>query len=136
MQVLVGARSPLARRTSLRLSDLAGMPYYTMHPNVTPDGYMSIMRFFSEKRFQPHSMVPSSSHESMMLQLQVHDDGYGLMEDFLYRSHPGLVFIPLEEEDQPDSDAFDLVAMWRANNGNPCIPQLLALIDRAYPGRE
>lgn len=136
LNVLLGAHSPLASRPFLRLSDLAGRPYYTMHPNVTPDGYMHIMRFFSEKNFQPHSMIPNTSHESMMLQLQVHDEGYGLMGDFLYRSHPGLVFLPLAEEDRPSGDAFDLVAMWRANNGNPCIPLLLSLVEKAYPGRE
>lgn len=136
LKVLVGAQSPLVARPFLHLSDLAGMPYYTMQPNVTPDGYMNIMRFFSEKGFQPHSMIPHSSHESMILQLQVHDDGYGLMGEFLYRRHPGLAFIPLAEEDQPSGDGFDLVAMWRANNENPCIPRLLELMDKIYPGRE
>ena len=131
MNVLLGKRSPLADRETLRLSDLADRPYFTMHPNVTPDGYMNIMRFFSEMNFQPADMVPHTSHESMILQLQVHDEAYGFMGEYLYRRHPGLVFIPLAEEDQPSGDGFDLVLMWRANNENPCIPALLAVMEQA-----
>lgn len=130
MNVLVGRHSPLAERSVLSLRDLADLPYYTMHPNVTPDGYMNIMRYFAEKDFQPRTMIPHTSHESMILQLQVCDEGYGLMGDFQYRRHPGIVFIPLAEEDQPEGDDFDLVAMWRANNENPCIPKLLELLPR------
>ncbi len=137
MSVLLGIRSPLAARESLRLSDLKGRPYYTMRPNVTPDGYMNIMRYFSEKGFQPGDMIPCSSHESMILELQLHDEGYGLMGEYQYRRHPGIVFVPMAEEDQPGGDSFDLVAMWRANNENPCIQALLDEIDRrSYPIQE
>ena len=131
MSVLLGRHSPLADRSMLHLSDLAGRPYFTMHPNVTPDGYMNIMRFFSEKNFQPFEMVPHTSHESMILQLQVHDEAYGFMGEYLYRRHPGLAFVPLAGEDQPGGDGFDLVLMWRANNENPCIPALLSAMEAA-----
>lgn len=137
MSVLLGERSPLAGRGELRLADLRGRPYYTMRPNVTPDGYMNIMRFFSEKNFQPGNMIPCSSHESMILELQVHDEGYGLMGEYLYRRHPGIVFVPLAQEDQPEGGGFDLVAMWRANNENPCLQLFLEELAQAgYPIQE
>lgn len=133
LQVLLSPYSPLAHRPVLRLADLAGLPYYSMQPNVTPDGYLSIMRFFAQHQFQPQLTLPHSSHESMLLQLQLHDDGFGLMSEFQYRRHPGLVMIPLADEEQPQDDSFDLVALWRENNENPCIPRLLSVLDTIYP---
>lgn len=136
MYVLLGSQSPLAGAKQLYLKDLAELTYYTMRPDVTPNGYVNMMRFFAEKEFQPRRSLRHTSHESMMLQLQVHDDAYGLMGDFQYRDHPGLVFLPLAEEDQPGGDAFDRVAVWRERNENPNIPRLLTLLGEDHPELE
>lgn len=129
MYVLVGKQSPLAGQGQVRLSDLSQLTYYTMRPDVTPNGYANIMQFFGEQGFQPRVTHRQTSHESMMLQLQLHDDGYSFMGDFLYREHPGLVFLPLAEEDQPQGSAFDLVAAWHGRNENPCLRTLLEWMD-------
>ena len=134
--MLLGSQSPLAGAKQLYLKDLAELTYYTMRPDVTPNGYVNMMRFFAEKQFQPRRSLRHTSHESMMLQLQVHDDAYGLMGDFQYRDHPGLVFLPLAEEDQPGGDAFDRVAVWRERNENPNIPRLLTLLGEDHPELE
>ena len=135
MSVMLGARNPLASRESLRFQDLEGMPYFAMEPHVTPDGYVTIVRYFADRKF-PVNMISRGSHESTVLELQCRDDAFGMMGDFEYREHPGIVFVPLAEEDQPQGDSFDLVAMWRADNQNPCIPAFLAEIDRLYPQTE
>lgn len=124
MSVLLGKNSPLANRETLSLSELEKMKYYAMQPNVTPDGYVNIMTYLTQNGVCPQ-MIQCSSHESMIMELQLHDDGYGLMGEYQYRSHPGVVFVPLAEEEQPAGDNFDLVAMWRADNENPCIGRLL-----------
>lgn len=129
MSVMVGSNSPLAGCKELSLKDLSNRPYFTMRPDVTPDGYMNIMRFFSDNNFVPNHIQQYTSHESSILQLQLHDEAFGLMGEYEYRNHPGIVFIPLVEQAQPDNDCFDLVAVWRAKNQNSYISKLLAEID-------
>ena len=74
-----------------------------------------------------------SSHVPLQ---QIRDDAQSVL-DYHEELECGCIAVPyLAEEDRPSGDAFDLVAMWRANNGNPSIPLLLSLVEKAYPGRE
>ena len=128
---VLNADTPLAARESLHLAELRGLDYYCMEPHVTPDGYVSIMRFLSDRGFHPR-MIRRESHESSLLELKCRKNAYGLMSDAEFRGCPGLAFVPLAPEEQPTGGAFDLVAMWREDNENPCIPGFLALIDELY----
>ena len=133
--VLVGKQSPLAGRTTLRLADLAGATYYTMRPDVSPNGYASILNYFLEHHFRPSETRRLTSHESVLLQLQIDPNGYGLMSDFQFRQHPGMVFIPLEQEEQPSSHLFDLVAAWDRQLVTPALSSFLNwLANYAPPG--
>lgn len=125
LHVVVGRSSPLAGRSRLTLADLEEYSFFTMRPDVTPDGYMTQMRFFVERGFEPRNMVQHTSHETMLLQLQLHDDAYGFMGHFQYRSHPGVVFIPLDEDLGTSQDDYVMAAAWHANNQNPCVPLLV-----------
>lgn len=133
--VLVGKQSPLAGRTTLRLADLAGATYYTMRPDVSPNGYAIILNYFLEHHFRPSETRRLTSHESVLLQLQIDPNGYGLMSDFQFRQHPGVVFIPLEQEEQPSSHLFDLVAAWDRQLVTPALSSFLNwLANYAPPG--
>lgn len=125
LDVVVGRHSPLADRSRLTLADLEDYSFFTMRPDVTPDGYMSQMRFFVERGFEPRNMVQHTSHESMLLQLQLHDEAYGFMGHFQYRNHPGVTFVPLDEDLGPGRDDYSMAAAWHANNQNPCVPLLV-----------
>lgn len=131
--VPVGTHSPLADRPFLRLSDLEGFTYYTMRPDVSPNGYASILNFFLEHHFRPAQTHRLASHESVLLQLQIDPNGYGLMSDFQFRQHPGVVFIPLEQEEQPSSRLFDLVAAWDRQFITPALACFLNWLAQSVP---
>ena len=133
--VMVGENSPLAQKTSIRLSELEGATYYTMRPDVSPNGYASILNYFLEHHFRPSETRRLTSHESVLLQLQIDPNGYGLMSDFQFRQHPGMVFNPLEQEEQPSSHLFDLVAAWDRQLVTPALSSFLNwLANYAPPG--
>lgn len=126
LQVVVGRNSPLASKPAVYLSDLTGRPFFTMRPDITPDGYACQMAFFLESQFEPAHIVQHTSHESMLLQLQLHDDAFGLMRDYLYQEHPGVRFIPLLDDIGRWQDTYALSVAWHSNNENPCVPLLLS----------
>lgn len=123
--VMVGENSPLAQKTSIRLSELEGATYYTMRPDISPNGYASILNFFFEHHFRPSDMRRLSSHESVLFQLQIDDHGYAFMSDFQFREHPGIVFIPLEKDEQPFGHLFDLVVAWEREHTTPTLQQFI-----------
>ncbi|NTV90280.1 MAG: LysR family transcriptional regulator [Clostridiales bacterium] len=111
---------PLAGRNELRLSDLKDMPFFTMNPQIAPNGYRAMQFFMKEQGFEPEVWRYHPSHESMLLQLQVHD-AYSLLADHQFGGHPGLAFVPLAAEEQPSGNGFDLVGVYNPKNRNPCL---------------
>lgn len=125
LHVMVGNHSPFAGCSSIRLSQLEGSTYYTMRPDVSPNGYACILNFFLERHFRPAATRRLSSHESVLLQLQIDDAGFGLMSSFQFEAQPGIQFIPLEAEEQPSGRLFDLAVAWGQGHVAPALQTFL-----------
>ncbi len=111
---------PLSGRSTLTLNDLRDMPFFTMIPKVTPNGYNAMQAYLKECNFVPKCCRYHASHESMLLQLQVHN-AYSLLADHQFGGHPGLAFVPLVDGEQLNGHNFDLVGVYNPKNQNPCL---------------
>ena len=128
LSVVVGRRSPLAGLDTISFSQLKGHRLFCMRPDVTADGYITQMALFMDRKFTPESITQYPNHESMLLQLQIHDDAYSLMVNYQYREHPGIAFVPLEDPiPQELRDRYALAAAWHYKNQNPGVSLLVEL---------
>lgn len=126
VSVVLPKDHPLAGNDVLRLSDLQNETYVAFQPDVTPSAHVAMQQYLKSRSFVPRKTVLTRSLESLLIQIQL-GSGYTLMADHLFKELPMLRFIPLHEDDKPQFNQIDLVALWNKKNINPCIPIFLGM---------
>jgi DNA-binding transcriptional LysR family regulator len=117
---------PLADRSSVSLTELAGEPFVFIARSVNQEFFDFFMRMCAASDFSPNIVEQPVLLETTLVLVEA---GFGVtvlspLADM--GTHPNLRFVRLDG-DYP----MTLAAAWKKNNGNPAIPLFIELLKDA-----
>jgi DNA-binding transcriptional LysR family regulator len=130
--VHVSRTSPLAKRRSLRIKDLAGETLLLPNRQFCPPMYDKTLELYAQAGVSPNMLhvplTPSPNSDSQILLVACHKGIFIMPDETCGRPHPGgeVVCVPLDE---PDAKIAVCVT-WRKNEKSPAVPAFLESVRR------
>lgn len=116
----VGALFVSRMSTMSEIKDLSKTPFIAISPQESFGGYQQLLRFGAQNGFEPNIVRLADSLDSLLFYVE---SGVGvavLDRNTRLETDRNIRVIPV-----PDSEAADVVAVWRADNTNPNIRKMV-----------
>ncbi|MGN0972010.1 MAG: LysR family transcriptional regulator [Aristaeellaceae bacterium] len=126
---------PLAQRRHVRRSELRGEPILFLNLSSTGDsvGDSRYAELYERAGYQPDILFRSGDAESILMMVAA-EEGVAILPSFVTGklvNAENLTFVPLTGE----SEAVEIIAAWRREDGNPLLARFLEALAAADAGR-
>ena len=100
--------------------DLSQAPFITISPEESYGGYQQLLRFGEQHGFEPNIVRLANSLDSLLFYVEAGVGVSILDRNTRLENDRNIRVVPM-----PDSEASDLIAVWRRDNNNPHIRKMV-----------
>lgn len=118
---------PFSRRASLSRKDLKNERILYMSPSGNDNcaGDLHFLQLYQKAGYQPDILLRSTDAESILMMVAA-EEGISILPDYFTRklnNAENLIFLPMEGDEEYEA----IHAIWKSENPNPAIRQLIQL---------